>query len=198
MIFFVAFLAAITPGPDILLVLRESLKSGFWAGLKTLCGIATGWVIYIVILYLGFAHFLSNNFAQILLGIFGGIYLLYLSFLLFRAKPNNISLDSEKSSDSTNYYYLKGLIINLSNPKAIIFFTAIVAPFMDKNLFFNLTLLFLGLNSAFLTVMILACYFRSVITNKLFDIIDKVCAVMFLCFGIALLIMAGEKIWANL
>lgn len=199
MIFFVAFLAAITPGPDILLVLRESLKNGFLSAFKTLYGIATGWVIYIIILYLGFAHFLSNDFAQIGLGIFGGIYLLYLSFLLFRSQPNQIDLNGTDSKESkklsTKSKYLKGLIINLSNPKAIIFFSAIVAPFMEKNLILNLVLLFLGLNSAFLSVMFLASYFRNVLTNRLFDIIDKICAVMFLGFGIALLIMAGEKAW---
>lgn len=191
---------AITPGPDILLTLRTALKHGFFASFRTLCGIATGWLIYLVVLYFGFAHILKGDLAQIALGIFGGIYLFYLAFLLFRTKQNDIDFsDSSHESNSRKSRtggYLKGLIINLSNPKAIIFFSVIVAPFMEKNLALNLILLFLGLNSAFLSVMIVASYFRHLITNKLFDIIDKLCAVVFAGFGIALFAMAFQK--ANL
>lgn len=191
---------AITPGPDILLTLRTALKHGFFASFRTLCGIATGWLIYLAVLYFGFAHILKGDLAQIALGIFGGIYLFYLAFLLFRTKQNDIDFsDSSYESNSRKSRtggYLKGLIINLSNPKAIIFFSVIVAPFMEKNLAFNLVLLFLGLNSAFLSVMIVASYFRHLITNKLFDIIDKLCAVVFAGFGIALFAMAFQK--ANL
>ena len=201
LIFFIAFLGAITPGPDILLVLRVALKEGFLASFRTLCGIATGWVIYLAVLYFGFAHILKGDLAQVILGVFGGAYLFYLAFLLFRAKPNNIDFDSQQSTqDSTRESsvggYLKGLIINLSNPKAIIFFSVIVAPYMDKNLALNLLLLFLGLNTAFLSVMILASRFRFAITNRLFDIIDKLCAVVFVGFGVALFVMAFQK--ANL
>lgn len=213
MIFFIAFLGAITPGPDILLVLRTALKHGFWASFKTLCGIATGWLIYLAVLYFGFAHILKGDLAQMILGFFGGAYLCYLAFLLFRAKPNNIDFDlhkdlgesqqdsRESSADSKHDSphesrtggYLKGLIINLSNPKAIIFFSVIVAPYMDKSTLLNLTLLFAGLNSAFLSVMIVANLSRHLITNRLFDIIDKLCAVVFAGFGIALFAMAIEK-----
>lgn len=191
---------AITPGPDILLTLRTALKHGFFASFRTLCGIATGWLIYLAVLYFGFAHILKGDLAQIVLGIFGGIYLFYLAFLLFRTKQNDIDFsDSSYESNSRKSRtggYLKGLIINLSNPKAIIFFSVIVAPFMEKNLALNLVLLFLGLNSAFLSVMIVASYFRHLITNKLFDIIDKLCAVVFVGFGITLFAMAFQK--ANL
>lgn len=189
---------AITPGPDILLTLRTALKHGFFASFRTLCGIATGWLIYLAVLYFGFAHILKGDLAQIALGIFGGIYLFYLAFLLFRTKQNDIDFsDSSYESNSRKSRtggYLKGLIINLSNPKAIIFFSVIVAPFMEKNLALNLVLLFLGLNSAFLSVMIVASYFRHLITNKLFDIIDKLCAVVFVGFGITLFAMAFQKV----
>ena len=189
---------AITPGPDILLTLRTALKHGFFASFRTLCGIATGWLIYLAVLYFGFAHILKGDLAQIALGIFGGIYLFYLAFLLFRTKQNDIDFsDSSYESNSRKSRtggYLTGLIINLSNPKAIIFFSVIVAPFMEKNLALNLVLLFLGLNSAFLSVMIVASYFRHLITNKLFDIIDKLCAVVFVGFGITLFAMAFQKV----
>lgn len=196
MIFFIAFVGAITPGPDILLVLRETLKNSFFAGFKTLCGIATGWIIYISILYFGFAHLVSGDLAQFVLSLAGGIYLLYLSFLLFRTKMSNIDFSSQDVPDSANLY-IKGLIINISNPKAILFFTAIVAPYIDKSPALYFTLLFLGLNAGFLSVMSVAHFARRLITNRLFYMIDKICAVVFLVFGGGLLALSVEK-WGAL
>lgn len=189
-------MGAITPGPDILLVLRETLKGGFFAGFKTLCGIATGWVIYISILYFGFAHLVSGDLAQFALSLAGGIYLLYLAFLLFRTKMNNIDFSPQDGADSANLY-LKGLIINLSNPKAILFFTAIVAPYANHSPAPYFILLFLGLNGGFLFVMSVAYFARGFITNRLFYIIDKICAVVFLVFGGGLLALSVEK-WGAL
>ena len=52
----------------------------------------------------------------------------------------------------------------------------------------NLTFLFLGLFSAFLSVIFIAAYFRRFITNKLFNVIDKICAFIFLIFVVILAI----------
>lgn len=183
MIFIMAFLGAITPGPDILLVLQTALKCGFKRALITLGGIASGWIIYLLVLYFGLAGFFSNNISQICLSALGAAYLLYLSYLLF-SKPKN-ELDFDKSTQGG---YLKGLIINLSNPKAILFFAVIVAPFLNKNLELNLAMLFLGLISAFLLVIFLAIYLRRFLTNRLFNVVDKICAIAFLIFAILLII----------
>ncbi|RDU64684.1 LysE family translocator [Helicobacter sp. MIT 14-3879] len=197
MIFIIAFLGAITPGPDIILVLRMALKDGFLNAFYTLCGIASGWIIFLTILYFGFAHIIKGDIAQIILGFCGGIYLIYLSYLLFSVKTNDIDLEGKKlklDNKGKKNIYLKGLLVNLSNPKAIIFFSAIIAPYMDRSPIINLILLFCGLSSAFLMVIMIAIYFRGFITNKLFNIIDKVCSIVFLGFGIVLLIMAFKKI----
>lgn len=188
-------MGAITPGPDSLLVLRETLKNGFFAGFKTLCGIATGWVIYISILYFGFAHLVSGDLAQFVLSLAGGAYLLYLAFLLFRTKMSNIDFSPQEVE--SKHLYLKGLAINLSNPKAILFFTAIVAPYIDKSPAPYFILLFLGLNAGFLSVMSVAHFARRLITNRLFYVIDKICAVVFLVFGGGLLVLGIEK-WGAL
>lgn len=184
MIFLIAFIGAITPGPDILLILQTTLRFGIKKALITLFGIASGWIFYLAILYFGFAHFFTSNFAQIILSIFGIVYLLYLSFLLCKNKDNDLDFKNSKVVGG----YKRGLLINLSNPKAILFFCVIVTPYMDKNILFNLTSLFLGLFSAFLSVIFIAAYFRRFITNKLFNVIDKICAFIFLIFVVILAI----------
>ncbi len=184
MIFIVAFIGAITPGPDMLLIIQTTLKYGLKQALMTLLGISTGCIFYLFILYFGFAKIFTSNIAQILLSVFGIIYLSYLSFILYK-KPSN---DLEFRDSRVIGGYKKGLLVNLSNPKAILFFSVVVLPYMDNNMIFNLMLLFFGLFSAFLFVVLIASYFRRFVTNKLFNIIDKICAFIFLVFVVILIV----------
>lgn len=184
MIFIVAFIGAITPGPDILLIIQTTLRYGFKKALITLFGIASGWIFYLAILYFGFAKIFTSNIAQIILSVFGIFYLSYLSFMLYKKPANNLKFKDSKVVSG----YKKGLLVNLSNPKAILFFSVVVLPYMDNNMIFNLMLLFFGLFSAFLFVVLIASYFRRFVTNKLFNIIDKICAFIFLVFVVILIV----------
>lgn len=183
-----AFIGAITPGPDILLVLQTTLRCGFKQAMLTLLGIATGWVLYLGLLYFGLATFFKNPMIQMIFNLFGGLYLSYLGYLLLKKSKNNLKLEES----SVNSGYFKGLIINLTNPKAVLFFAIIVAPYMDKNLLFNLSILFLGLFSAFMCVILVALFLQKFITNRLFDIIDKICGVIFFAFAITLFVLVGN------
>ena len=149
-LFLLAFVGAITPGPDFLLVMRNTLLFGCVQGVKILSGIASGWIIYLIVLYFGFGYFLSGKIAQILLSVIGAIYLMYIAFMLFKKSATNIyvldSNDSEKLKDKPDTY-IKALLINLSNPKAILFFSVIVTPFIESNPLISLLVLFCGLEA---------------------------------------------------
>ncbi len=187
LLFLVGFSGAITPGPDILLVLRNTLLFGFWSGIRVLCGIATGWVVFLGIIYFGLAHFLSYWISQIILSIIGALYLLYIAYKIFRAAPAKLQiLDSHTTLASKPDSYIKGLIVNLSNPKAILFFGVIVARFIDTNLVLSIIVLFASLMCAFLSVVFVATFFRKYITNKVFIWIDRVCIVLFSAFALSL------------
>lgn len=180
-LFLLAFVGAITPGPDILLVTRNTLHFGFIQGMRVFSGIASGWIVYLCVIYFGFSYILSGKVAQILLGLFGMFYLLYIAYMLFKKSATHITLIQDKPDS-----YLKAIIINLSNPKAILFFSVIVAPFIKTNPFTSLFVLFCGLSSAFIFVIILVTCFRHLIGDNMFHIVDKVCAILFICFAFLL------------
>lgn len=191
-LFLLAFIGAITPGPDILLVMRNTLLFGFMQGVKILSGIASGWIVYLAVLYFGFGYLFNGKIAQIALSTLGAIYLAYIAFMLFKKSATHIDmLDSNKLRDKPDTY-LKALIINLSNPKAILFFSVIVAPFIESNPLISLSVLFCGLSSAFFSVILLATFFRNLICDKVFHIIDKICSILFACFAILLLYHAYD------
>ncbi|MBR2111701.1 MAG: LysE family transporter [Helicobacter sp.] len=91
-------------------------------------GIASGWVVFMGALYLGLSYVLGNVFVQIALMFVGGVYLAYLAYVLL------VNVDYEGAITQINQrpqdkdfrallgLYFKALGINLSNPKALLFF----------------------------------------------------------------------------
>ena len=116
----IGFFAAITPGPDILLTIKTTLRFGAFQAFKVLLGIASGWCLYLVFIYMGLSHWLNTPITQLILSLIGGSYLLYLGFLMLTIKEENYNLAESPQTQKDGY--LQGLIINLSNPKAILFF----------------------------------------------------------------------------
>lgn len=181
MLFLLGFTTALIPGPDILFVLRNTLNFGFKQGFLGFLGIFSGWLVFLSLIYFGFSSFIQGDIIQASLSFIGGIYLIYISYELFRKKKNQINFTQKKQKNILLYF--KGLFINLSNPKAILFFATIISPFMQDNLENSFLVLLSSLSLAFIFVIFLATFFRRFINNSLFDKIDKVCSIIFLGFG---------------
>lgn len=187
----VGFITALTPGPDILFVLRNTLSYGARIGFLSLLGIFCGWIIFLSLVYFGFAHFIQGALIQGILCAVGGIYLGYISYLLlFKVNPE-VDLNKTESITQTHNafaFMLKGMFVNLSNPKAILFFGLIITPFMDKNLELSIFVLLVALTLAFMSVIFIATFFRRFINNALFRIIDRICGIVFIIFAILLFV----------
>jgi len=187
----IGFIAALTPGPDIILVIQTTLNYSLKKGLETYTGILTGNLIMISILLVGFASLGKNIYFQAFVSLFGGGYLMYISYEIFKHRKNEVKARSPKVKS----FYLKGLYVNLSNPKAIIFFSAILAPFLGKgNLTFNLLSLLCGIVSAFLLAIFVSDKLRkNLITEKSASIINTFSSLIFFVFSLELFFNFYEK-----
>ncbi len=184
-LFLLGFMVALTPGPDILFVLRNTLNFGGKQGFLAFLGIFSGWIIFLSLIYFGLSQVFNGIFIQISLNLIGGIYLFYISYTLFKKPKNHINFHHKL--EKSLFIYFKGLLINLSNPKAILFFTIVISPFINTNFEISLIILLCGLSLSFLLVIFLGTFSRSFISNTFFDRIDKICGILFLAFGILLL-----------
>lgn len=182
------FFGAITPGPDILLTLKTTLRFGAWQGFKVLSGIACGWCLYLMLIYAGLSHWLNTPMVQFILSLVGGGYLLYLGFIMLTIKPILGDLENLDSKDG----FMQGLIINLSNPKAILFFIFLVTPFIDEGMEIGLIALWCSLFMAFACVILCANVARGYINARTFGIIDRICGVLFVGFAWLLYFECGQ------
>lgn len=184
------FFGAITPGPDSIITLKTTLRYGILQGFKVLCGIASGWFLYLGIIYVGLSHWLNTPIAQCILSFVGGFYLLYLAFTMLNAAPYELDSTQDTAKDG----FLRGFIINISNPKAILFFVFLVTPFIDENMRLGLIALWCSLFSAFLLIIACANVARAYINPRTFCIIDRICGVLFTLFAWLLCFEGGALI----
>ncbi|WP_288996407.1 LysE family transporter [uncultured Psychrobacter sp.] len=136
----VHLLAAASPGPDFVLVSRETLTKGRRTGLICSLGITLGLAVHIIYSVLGLAAVIAHS-QPLLTAIkwLGGAYLIYLGWQGIGAKPkqpvetntftNNINSNSNSNvTDKTESSFAtlrRGFFCNVFNPKAPVYFVAI-------------------------------------------------------------------------
>jgi len=160
LLFFISSLAlTLMPGPDILFVINQSLedkKSGFMVAL----GLCSGLVIHSLILSFGVSALIEENDIIIkFFKYFGALYLFYLAFLEYR---NNNKLNKTRNEN----FYLRGLYMNLINPKVLLFFLAYFPNFLFSDTI-PIAYQFIILGSIFIGQALIIFSFVSLASNKL-------------------------------
>ncbi|NQZ80887.1 MAG: LysE family translocator [Colwellia sp.] len=128
----IAFIAAAIPGPAILLVSTHSLQFGTLRSLITVAGNVTGLFTMSACSILGLsALVMVSSTAFTVVKIIGALYLLYMGIKIWRSgvQLNDIN-DEKKVPFNTWRLYTQGLMISLTNPKAIIFTSALFPQFI--------------------------------------------------------------------
>lgn len=124
-----SLLLALAPGPDNLFVLTQSALKGRLVGLVVTLGLCTGLIVHTSAVALGVAAvFQASALAFNLLKYAGAAYLLYLAWGAFRASASVLSSESRQEI-SLARYYLRGIVMNVTNPKVSIFFLAFLPQF---------------------------------------------------------------------
>ena len=150
---FIYFLTAsvlltLAPGPDILYLLTKSLADGARSGIILACGLISGIVFHTTLVMVGVAALIkSSATAMLLLKIFGAAYLLFLAFGAFKSarEGKKISLSKTIAKKSLTSLYKRGVLMNVLNPKVLLFFLAFLPQFVDLSSdSASLQILFLG------------------------------------------------------
>lgn len=132
--FGIAVLLALSPGPDNLFVITLSALRGVRAGLWVVLGLCSGLIVHTLAVSWGVAAlFAASATAFTVLKLLGAAYLLYLAWGAWNA-PASVVDDSGGPSvpDMTPMQaWLRGVIMNLTNPKVILFFLAFLPQFSN-------------------------------------------------------------------
>ena len=134
--FGVSLLLGLTPGPDNLFVLVQSAQRGWRAGMAVVLGLCVGLVVHTAAVALGLAAvFAASAMAFTALKWCGAAYLAYLAWQALRAPAAVASgaapAAAAGTAPSARRMVVRGMVMNLTNPKVLVFFLAFLPQFAD-------------------------------------------------------------------
>jgi threonine/homoserine/homoserine lactone efflux protein len=166
------FVIEITPGPNMAYLAALSLSQGVRAGLAAVAGIALGLSVYGVAASLGLSAIIDNSaFLYEALRWGGVVYLLWLAWEAWAAE-REVAPETVDGGIDPWTAFRRGLITNLLNPKAAVFYVAVLPDFIQigKGAVATQTLvlsaIYVGIATAIhLVIVLLASRLQSVIAT---------------------------------
>jgi homoserine/homoserine lactone efflux protein len=136
-LYFVTWLlVALTPGPAVICSMTQATRYGFRSSLAGISGIQVGNFVFFLCIALGIGTLLATaTTAFTVLRILGALYLLYLGVRIIASTIWRPALaPTQPASPATGHgLFLQGLLIQLANPKALLFVSALLPQFIDPH-----------------------------------------------------------------
>ena len=125
------FIALTSPGPDTAIIIRQVTLHGRKSGFIAALGIGFGISVHCFLAISGISLFiLSNDLYKLLISIFGGSYIIYLSIMILKTSENISSSTSEDYKPLNSF--ATGFITNIFNIKAFIFFVSLFTILIES------------------------------------------------------------------
>ena len=127
-------LLAISPGPDNIFVLMQSVVHGKKYGISTIAGLMSGCLVHTTFVAFGVSTIIKeNNTIFLIIKLLGAIYSGYLSYRVFKSDAS-ITMTTQNIQKNTPFQLFKmGFMMNVLNPKVTIFFLALFPGFLFSN-----------------------------------------------------------------
>ena len=140
----ICIVGAMSPGPSMALIIRNSIKYGRLSGILSSVGHAIGIGIYAAVSVAGLQIILINNiFLFNAIQFCGCVFLLILGIIFLRDSGHKLSIKDEQKSVNS---FMQGFAISILNPKILIWFAAIFSQFIEisSNNFIKLTMVIIA------------------------------------------------------
>jgi homoserine/homoserine lactone efflux protein len=123
---------SLTPGPGVFSCLSSGLNHGLRLGVWNSIGMQAANLIIVIAVSLGLGALLvASETLFTLVKWLGVAYLIYLGIATWRAPPHAFEKDTHDSAHTARAVFMRGFVVNATNPKGIIFFAAILPQFID-------------------------------------------------------------------
>ena len=186
-------LAVVSPGPDTALIIRQVARGGKLSGYYAAVGIGVGVFIHSVLASSGISLLvLSNANLKFIISLLGGLYLIYIGILSFI--PNKNVKDGQNIYEYNTSSFFKGLLTNLLNIKAFIFFISLFTIITD-----SLSGIWLFLYPLYFSIMTMVwfCFLSFILTSPKLNFLFKKYDAQIEKFSSAFLVFIGLLIILN-
>ncbi len=127
-----AILIAVSPGPGAAASMSAGLRYGYGATLRVIFGLQSALIIQLAIVAVGLGALLTaSTLAFDIVKFAGAAYLIWLGIQKWRSAPQEI--DENAAVAAPEGLFMEGLLVNLTNPKAVVFMSALMPQFIDPS-----------------------------------------------------------------
>jgi RhtB (resistance to homoserine/threonine) family protein len=191
------WLLNLTPGPDVLYIVSNSLRGGVRAGMVAALGIFAGCFVHVAIATVGLGALLAASaMAFTVVKFIGAAYLLWMGVRLLRAAtPGWAPAEAAPAEPDLGRVFRRGFLTNVLNPKVALFFLAFLPQFIAPDASHK-TLAFLALGVLFsfnaLPVTLGYAWLAAWAANRVSLVrramhwLDRAAGVLFVGFGLKL------------
>ncbi len=125
---------AISPGPDNIFVLMQSVAHGKKYGLSVVAGLMTGCFVHTTLVAFGVSVLIKqSDVLFFVIKLFGALYLFFLAYKVYKSNAAIQLSGNSVEKKSIGQLYRQGFIMNVLNPKVSIFFLAFFPGFLFSN-----------------------------------------------------------------
>ena len=195
-IFSLAYLVTtISPGPNVLLVLKNTVRHGKGSALATILGNLSCQLLIVILVALGVGSIIAKTpLFFLVLKICGGTYLIYLGIInLLSSHPDTVEPELKvhhKRKGSFRKIYKQGFLVSASNPKTIIFLSAFLPQFLNEkaSVSYQFCIMFVTISLIVFTIHMTYSYFTELCKNRLAstnirNIFSKITGSAFIAMG---------------
>jgi homoserine/homoserine lactone efflux protein len=130
--FLATIILSVSPGPGVFSSISSGLHHGFRLGMWNGIGMQLSSLVWVSVVALGLGAILmaSETLFNVIKWI-GVAYLIYLGIVTWRSRPRTFVEDTDDRTHTAREIFMRGFLVNMTNPKGIIFFAAILPQFID-------------------------------------------------------------------
>ena len=149
----------IIPGPAVLLVLSTALRRGFPLATRATAGILAGNTMYFALSATGIAAVIvASHLVFSALKWAGAAYLVWLGLRMLLSRASASGATAERPPGNAERIFVRAFIVQAANPKALLFFIALLPQFINPAGSVPQQILLLGLSSVAIEFMVLSGY----------------------------------------
>lgn len=126
------FILFLTPGPVWLALMARTVAGGFWSAWPLSLGVAVGDIVWPLLAILGLS-WVTSEYEQslIVLRWVACAFFLWLGWTVIRDAGKTISTDNRLTRPGIAAGFIAGVVVILSNPKAVLFYLGVLPGFFD-------------------------------------------------------------------
>lgn len=192
---FACVIFSVSPGASMVVTISNSIAGGIQIAMKSILGLQLALLTHILIVSVGLGALLATSaLAFTILKYLGAAYLLYLGFTKFFSKKKIVKDEDEISNlRSSKSLIWEGFVVNMMNPKSIIFLAAFLPQFLNpaEALFFQYMVL--GITVLSVDLIVMCCYATLassirpyLLKSKFAEIQNKIFGSLFITMGVML------------